>query len=92
LAAVTPEQFVSPPGNEPEPGAPVVEKFHHRSDEPFVCSPGDVDESAGARSEAEFEAELVASFHRLLEYPPWRAHERRAPRTSAENDWWLTQS
>jgi hypothetical protein len=96
-AVVAPEAFVAhvdagdaardsssyPTSDEPVEGNSAIP-----SDQRF----GRDSEPDGKRDELSFERERVEAFHRLLEYPPWRAHAQRPPRTSAENDWWLTQS
>jgi hypothetical protein len=78
LAPVTPDTFVSPPGN--EPGNSAIP-----SDQTF----GRDSESAGARTEYELEAELAASFAILLSSPVWNPHQPRPQRSSVPGDWWL---
>jgi hypothetical protein len=77
-----PEAFVSPAGNElygkgPFPTDDGVSSTNHAED--------------GKRDELSFERERVEAFHRLVANEPWRPHQPKRQRTSAENDWFLVQ-
>jgi hypothetical protein len=86
-APVTPDTFVSPAGNE---SVDTLDAARESSSyPPFVCSPEDVDESAGARSEYELEQARIDAFHRLVANPVWNPHQPRPQRSAVEGDWWL---